>query len=134
MVGERIGVEVNSMARTKGGRKTKGRGRGKRSKEKGEKVVVRLMGEGQYYIDKDTLDEVNRIDNRMVRLLDEDVDEHTIRESIAAMRMLVKSRGRKVKDDTIIPSHIIIPSVDITVEEAREVFKGEGLVPEGMID
>lgn len=120
----------------------KGSGRGKRgggSKGKGrrvrERIVVRLMGEGQYYIDRELLREINSIDNRLVRLLkDAGVDESMVRESIAAMRMLVKRKGRKVKDDLIVPSHIIIPYADITVEEARKVFEGEGLIPEGMLD
>ncbi len=126
------------MARRRGSPKDKvkrkrGRVRG-RSKE--DKRVVRLMGEGQYYVDEDTLKEINAIDNRMVRLLEGTtiVDEQVIRESIAGMRMLVKSKGKRVRDDTIIPSHIIIPSIDITLEEAREIFKGEGLVPEDILD
>ncbi len=126
------------MARRRGSPKDKvkrkrGRARG-RNKE--DKRVVRLMGEGQYYVDEDTLKEINAIDNRMVRLLEGTtiVDEQVIRESIAGMRMLVKSKGKRVRDDTIIPSHIIIPSIDITLEEAREIFKGEGLVPEDILD
>ncbi|MEM3124496.1 MAG: hypothetical protein QXM95_01615 [Candidatus Nitrosocaldus sp.] len=122
------------MARVKG----KGKGRGKRGKKRKvgeERIVVRLMGEGQYYIDKDILREVNRIDNQMVKMLrDERVDEHAVIESIAAMRSLVKIKGKRVKDDIIIPSHIIIPTTDISVEEAREVFKGEGIIPEGILD
>ncbi|MEM0367665.1 MAG: hypothetical protein QW776_02400 [Candidatus Nitrosocaldus sp.] len=124
----------------RGSSKGKGRSRGRRRATKGrskvDKIVVRLMGEGQYYVDKDTLKEINTIDNRMVRLLEgkDIVDEQMVKESIAGMRMLVKSRGKRVRDDTIIPSHIIIPSIDMTLEEAREVFKEEGLVPEGMLD
>ncbi|MFN4336222.1 MAG: PspA-associated protein PspAA [Candidatus Nitrosocaldus sp.] len=107
-----------------------------KGKRKEDKKIVRLMGEGQYYVDEGTLKEINAIDNRMVRLLESNasIDEQIIRESIAGMRMLVKSKGKRVSDDTIIPSHIIIPSIDITLEEAREIFKGEGLVPEEILD
>lgn len=127
------------MAKIKGKGKGKGKSKGKRGKKRKmmeeERVVVRLMGEGQYYIDKDTLKEVNRIDNQIVKMLsDEKVDEHAVMENIAAMRILVKSKGKRVKDDIIIPSHIIIPATDMTVEEAREVFKGEGIVPEDILD
>lgn len=117
------------------GRRGKGKGRGRRRVVE-DRIVVRLMGEGQYYIDRELLKEINAIDNKMVRLLESDasVDDYMVRESIAAMRMLVKGKGKRVKEDVIIPSHIIIPTSDITVEEARDTFKGEGIIPEGMLD
>jgi len=40
------------------------------SVEEGDgKVIVRLMGEGQYELDKNHLDEINRIDNNIVKII-----------------------------------------------------------------
>jgi len=105
------------------------------SKSKGKRFIVRLMNDAQYYVNIDVMRELNSLDNRLVRMLNsKDVDENNIREVIAGMRMLVKSKGRRVKDELIVTSDIIIPTVDISIEEVRKIFKGEGIIPEALLD
>ena len=41
----------------------------------------------------------------------------------------VRSHGRKVGDDDLRGSDIILPPPDLSVEEARVAFQGEGLIP-----
>jgi hypothetical protein len=41
----------------------------------------------------------------------------------------VRSNGRKVGDDDLRGSDIILPPPDLSVEEARVAFQGEGLIP-----
>jgi len=73
------------------------------SKSKGKRFIVRLMNDAQYYVNIDVMRELNSLDNRLVRMLNnKDVDENNIREVIAGMRMLVKSKGRRVKDELIV--------------------------------
>jgi hypothetical protein len=38
--------------------------------------------------------------------------------------------GRRVADDELVPSDVILPPADITFAEAGEEFTGEGLIPE----
>jgi hypothetical protein len=105
------------------------------SKSKGKRFIVRLMDDAQYYVNIDVMRELNSLDNRLVRMLNsKDIDEHTVREVIAGMRMLVKSKGKRVKDELIVASDIIIPTVDISIEEIRKIFKGEGIIPEALLD
>ncbi len=104
-------------------------------KDRSKRFIVRLIHDAQYYVSEDVMKELNSLDNRLVRMLkDEIVDEDSVKEVIAGMRILVKSKGKKVKDESVIASDIIIPPTDISIDKARDIFKGEGIIPEGLLD
>lgn len=92
-------------------------------------MIVRLMGEGQYELDKKQLDEVNEIDNNIVRIVNRG-DEKTFKTEFKKLTDLVRKKGKKIPDDIIKPSEVIIPPADLTFEEAKKIFSGEGLVPD----
>ncbi len=91
-------------------------------------MIVRLMGEGQYEIDKKHLDELNRIDNNIVKLVTKGED-RAFKSEIKKLADYVHKYGKKMPDNVLKPSDIIIPPADLTVDEAREIFKGDGLIP-----
>ena len=91
-------------------------------------MIVRLMGEGQYEIDKKHLDAVNKIDNTIVQILN--TGETAFNAEYKKLFDYVRKNGKKIPDEIIKPSDIIIPPADITLEEARKIFKGEGLISE----
>lgn len=92
-------------------------------------MIVRLMGEGQYEFDKKHLDAINKIDNNIVKIVS-DRDEIAFKAEFKKLTDYVRKNGKKVPHEIIKPSDIIIPPADITLEEARKIFKGEGLIPE----
>lgn len=92
-------------------------------------MIVRLMGEGQYELDKKQLDEVNRIDNNIVRIVNRG-DEKAFRSEFRKLADLVRRNGKKIPDEVIKPSDVIIPPADLTLDEAKRIFSGEGLVPD----
>ena len=99
--------------------------------------VVRIMGQGQYKLDSATVDELNKIDNTIVKLIEnketknETGDlESRFREKLADMVSLVASKGKQLDVKEIITSDFILPPVDASIEEARALFKGEGIIPE----
>jgi hypothetical protein len=108
------------------------RKRGVKGKPRDKKrFIVRLMNDSQYYVSMDTARELNRLDNRLVRILKEDrPNEDEVRDIIAGMRILVKSNGKRMRDDKIVPSDVIIPVSDISIDEAKGIFKGEGIIPD----
>jgi aspartate 1-decarboxylase len=91
------------------------------------------MGEGQYEIDKKHLDAVNKIDNNIVKIVN-NKDEKTVTSAFEAefkkLNDYVRKNGKKIPHEIIKPSDIIIPPADLTLEEARKIFTGEGLIPE----
>ena len=94
-------------------------------------MIVRLMGEGQYEIDKKHIDAVNKIDNNIVKIVsgrDEKAATSAFRTEFTKLHDYVRKNGKKIPHEIIKPSDIIIPPEDITLEEARKIFKGEGLI------
>ncbi len=90
-------------------------------------MIVRLMGEGQYEFDKKHLDAMNKIDNDIVKIVNRR-DEIAFKAEFKKLADYVRRNGKKVPQEIIKPSDIIIPPADITLEEAHEIFKGEGLI------
>lgn len=92
-------------------------------------MIVRLMGEGQYEIDKKRVDEINKIDNSLVKIVNKG-DEKTFKTEYRKLADTVRKYGKPIAHEVLKPSDVIIPPADITLEEARKIFRGEGLVPD----
>ncbi|MEJ2560183.1 MAG: hypothetical protein P8186_29010 [Anaerolineae bacterium] len=94
-----------------------------------DKLIVRLASRGQYEIDVDReelLAELNQIDNRIVALLSR--TEREMQKLLDEMANQVRARGKTV-DDTLTGSDLILPPPDLTLAEAAELFRGEGVIP-----
>ncbi len=92
-------------------------------------MIVRLMGEGQYELDKKHMTELNKIDNKVVKIV-EKRDEKAFKSEFRKLEDYVHRYGKPIPHEILKPSDIIIPPADITLEEARKIFKGEGLIPD----
>jgi hypothetical protein len=55
-------------------------------------------------------------------------DEETFRKEFKNLTDCVRRYGKKLPDNIIKPSDVIIPPADISLEEAREIFRGDGLI------
>ncbi|VVB89144.1 Uncharacterised protein [uncultured archaeon] len=92
-------------------------------------MIVRLMGEGQFELDKKHMDEMNRIDNNIVKIVNKG-DEKVFKSEFKKLTNYVRKYGKPVPHEVIKPSDVIVPPSDITLEEAKKIFSGEGLVPD----
>jgi hypothetical protein len=92
-------------------------------------VIVRLMNEGQYKTDEDVRRELDALDDQAVAAL-EAGDEATLDARLDDMWRLVQERGERLPDDDLSTSDLIIPPADLTLEETRELFSDEGLIPD----
>jgi hypothetical protein len=92
-------------------------------------VIVRISGEGQFRLPDEDADRLNELDNRAVSAVEEG-DEIGFRELWSQMLELVSSDGNRLPDDELVESDVIMPPRDITFEEARGEFSGEGLIPD----
>jgi hypothetical protein len=92
-------------------------------------VIVRISGEGQYNLpDKDS-ERLNELDNRAVSAVEQG-DETGFKELWSQMLELVASDGNAVPQDELVESDVILPPRDVTFEEAKAEFSGEGLIPD----
>ncbi len=91
-------------------------------------MIVRILGDDQYVLDSKYLDELNELDNCMVQHLDDNKTDE-FNQCLHDLIRIIKEKGKPLDPTEIRPSDVIVPSPDITPEEARELFSGEGIIP-----
>jgi hypothetical protein len=92
-------------------------------------MIVRIMGEGQYRIDDSGRDQLNELDNAAVAAA-EGGDEATFLQAFAALVAHVREVGSPLDDEELEGSDVLIPPADISFDEVRHEFTGEGLIPD----
>jgi len=92
-------------------------------------VIVRISGEGQFKLPDEDADRLNELDNRAVSAVEQG-DETGFRELWSQMLEIVSSDGNAVDGDELVESDVIMPPRDITFDEARGEFTGDGLIPD----
>ena len=92
-------------------------------------MIVRIMGEGQFRIDDSDRDNLNELDNAAVAAA-EGGDEATFLRTFAALVEHVREVGTPLGDDELEGSDVLIPPADISFDEVRHEFTGDGLIPD----
>ena len=92
-------------------------------------MIVRVLGEGQFEVDDEVAKGLNDLDEQAERAL-EAGDEERLSELLHRMAEAVRTNGARLPDDDLSPSQAIVPPEDLSLEEARELFEGEGLIPD----
>ena len=92
-------------------------------------MIVRILTEGQYNLPGAFIDDLNAIDNELVEVV-ESADRDAFDRTLKRMLDLVRENGTPVPIDELVESDLVLPEPDITLEEAGELFVGEGLVPD----
>jgi len=103
----------------------------KRSVMPSGKKIVRIMGHGQFTVDIRTLKKLNDIDNAIVELVSaERSDDTEFKKRLTELSNMVVQNGKPLDPHEIIKSDIILPSADLSIDEAKKLFQGEGVIPE----
>ena len=92
-------------------------------------MIVRVMGEGQFEIDDEVAKGLNELDEQAERALQSE-DQKQLAELLERMAEAVRTNGARLPDEDLSPSEGIVPPPDLTLEEAKELFEGEGLIPD----
>jgi hypothetical protein len=87
------------------------------------------MGEGQYRLEGDSLGRLNKLDDRAQEALDRD-DEGELDRYLDEMAGLVRREGERVPDDEIVSSEAIVPPSDLSLDETKQFFSEQGLIPD----
>jgi hypothetical protein len=106
-------------------------------------TIVRVAGHGQFKVSKSTINKINDIDNQIVDILNKDTNnndnnnddnkiayEKEFRKRMTEMVNLITTEGKPLDHKELIESHIIVPAADLSIEEAKKIFKDEGIIPE----
>ncbi len=92
-------------------------------------MIVRLMGEGQYRIDGSCLERLNALDAEATTAIETN-NEAALARHLTAIRELVWRDGTLLPDDHLSPSDAIVPPLDLSLEEARQLLGVEGFIPD----
>jgi hypothetical protein len=91
-------------------------------------MIVRILTEGQYDLPGRYLDQLNKLDNELVDIVGNG-DSERFYKLLNQMLDLVRQKGTPVPLDELVESDVVLPEPDITIEEAAELFTGDGLLP-----
>lgn len=89
-------------------------------------MIVRIMGEGQYQLADDKLEQLNVVDTELEKAVSAG-DEEAFRTAFGALLEFVRS-GDRVPDEVLHDSDAILPPSDSTLAEMRELISGDGLI------
>ena len=92
-------------------------------------VIVRLMGEGQFEVDDEVAKGLNDLDEEAGEAVERG-DEEQLRVLLDRMAEAVRTNGSRVPDDDLRGSEAIVPPEDLSLDEAKQLFEGEGLIPD----
>ncbi len=92
-------------------------------------MIVRISSEGQFRLPDGDEERLNELDNRAVSAV-EAGDEPAFKELWAQMLEIVRADGNALDDDELLESDVILPPRDVSFEEAKAEFTGEGLIPD----
>jgi chromosome condensin MukBEF complex kleisin-like MukF subunit len=92
-------------------------------------VIVRVMGEAQYRVSDEQATLLNELDEQAAQALERG-DEEDFRRLLRELADVVRDNGERLDDADLSPSDGIVPPDDLSLDEARELFDGEGLIPD----
>jgi hypothetical protein len=92
-------------------------------------MIVRIAGEGQFKLPDEDAERLNELDNRAVSAIEQG-DETGFRELWSQMLELVATDGNALDEDELVESDVILPPRDVSFDEAKAEFTGEGLIPD----
>jgi hypothetical protein len=92
-------------------------------------MIVRIMGEGQFKVSSAILDGLNELDNKLVEEVANE-NEEGLRALLSAMISMVKRDATPLDPEELVESNVIIPPEDLSLEEAKKIFTGEGIIPD----
>jgi PspAA-like protein len=91
-------------------------------------VIVRISTEGQYEVSESDAEALNELDNQAVAACQAEDEQH-FRDVFGQLLEFIRTKGRPVGEDLLAPSDVILPPPDVSLEEAKAEFSGEGLIP-----
>jgi PspAA-like protein len=91
-------------------------------------MIVRIATEGQYELADDAAERLNALDNEAAAAAEQG-EQAAFATAFGRMIELIRAEGRRLPDDELRGSDVIVPPSDTSFEEARNEFSGDGLIP-----
>ncbi len=86
-------------------------------------IVVRIQGEGQFRLASSYKDQLDGFDKKVVAAIDAG-QPASLKQSVHDVIAFVKSHGLAVPDSEGVASQVVLPSEDLTLDEAKKIMAG----------
>ena len=90
-------------------------------------MIIRILGEGQFRLDEKYIADLNKIDNRIVDHVKKG-NQIAFRKDLDKLISTVKDLSEPLDPVDIVQSDLIFPPEDLSFEEAKRVFSGDGII------
>jgi len=91
-------------------------------------MIIRILGEGQYDLADDRVDELNVADARLeAAVVAGDTEAFTA--ALHALIGAVRTLGARLPDSALVASELVLPAEDSDLEHVRALLSDEGLIP-----
>ncbi len=91
-------------------------------------MIVRISTEGQYQLQDEDATALSELDNEAVAACAA-ADEQRFRSAFDELLEFVRTHGRALEAEELSGSALILPPPDVSLQEAKAEFSGEGLIP-----
>ena len=92
-------------------------------------MIVRILTKGQYDVPDEQLADLNDVDERIIEAV-ETSDEEAFCAALDELLSGVIAAGSPLPLDSLVPSDLVLPAPDSTVDEVRTLLGGDGLIPD----
>ena len=89
-------------------------------------MIVRILGEGQFRVDDDAANELNRMDADLEAAVERG-DEAGLTATLNGLLAHVHSHGTAVPPDNLEPSELILPHEGSSMGEVRKLLSDDGI-------
>ncbi len=84
-------------------------------------MIVRILTDNQYRLDDQHGKQLDQLDEQLVAAMEANDREH-FNTALQEVVALVRESGTLVGIDEVVPSDVIVPAPDMSLEEARELL------------
>ena len=91
-------------------------------------MIVRILGEGQLVLEKQSLEELNELDNALMAAVEAGAP-GPFEDAMSALLGKVRELGTPLPVEEIKPSDFILPSAHSSLDEVRDLLSSDGLIP-----
>jgi hypothetical protein len=90
-------------------------------------VIVRISGLGQYELDDSSRQRLEELDQALTSALHAN-QEKEFHEHLHSIIDFVQKQGKELRNDRLVPSDVIVPPDDVTLEEAHRLLTDNSLM------
>jgi len=91
-------------------------------------MIVRILGEGQYDVAEDALEQLNQYDSAVEAAVEAD-DPKAFAAALTLLLDGVRTVGVPHQVESLDESDLILPPADASIDEVRALLSDDGLIP-----